>query len=283
MTTWACATTFRTTTITAIPVDLFRYNTLVTQYAFRDTFQACVELLSIPTDIFRYNTLLSIHAFEGTFIGCIKVTTLPVDLFRYNINVSEGGFFATFTGCSGLETVPVNLFKYNVLAGLDAFKETFKDCIKLQLNRNIFYADGEQATRFTGAPIAFMRCFQRTSFTGTQGEAPDLWNCELPVMFDISNRPAIAWVAGDVITGQTSGVTSVFLAFVSTFRIIVKDLSGVYTSGEVIGVTGVPNKLADQAAGYPIQYDPDVTDCFDGAGNSVTSISNYGDIPAEWT
>jgi hypothetical protein len=54
----------------------------------------------------------------------------------------------------------------------------------------------------------FENCFDRTSFSGTQGEAPDLWNC----------------------------------TYISVIKL----------------------------------------HTFDGAGNSLTSLSNYGDVPADW-
>jgi len=71
----------------------------------------------------------------------------------------------------------------------------------------MFYDSGESGTRFNGKSVNFQSCFERSTFTGTQGTAPDLWNC-----------------------------------------------------------TGTPTK----------------TTCFGGAGNNLTSISNYTDIPVEW-
>jgi len=56
----------------------------------------------------------------------------------------------------------------------------------------------------------FQACFSRPSFTGTQGEAPELWECDFG--------------------------------------------------------SGTPTK----------------TECYAGAGNSLTSLSNYGDIPSDW-
>jgi len=281
---WAFNQTFREcTSLTAIPVDLFRYNTLVTIYAFRDTFQGDSALIEIPVDIFRYNTLVSSHAFEGTFIGCDILTTLPVDLFRYNILAAEAAFVVTFEGCIGLETVPDDLFRYNTLAGIDGFQGTFQNCTKLQINPNIFGAD--LAARFADSPVPldFTEMFDRTSFSGTQGTAPALWDVTFPDIIEVSTRPAVAWVAGDIITGQTSGVTSTFIAWFGTWKFLAKNLSGSYSSDEIIGVTGTPAKLANQSAGYPIKTEAETTtDCFNGAGNSLTSISNYGDIPVGW-
>jgi hypothetical protein len=52
----------------------------------------------------------------------------------------------------------------------------FSGCVKLQLHATIFCAAGEEATRFAGQTVNFNSCFIRTSFTGLQGIAPDLWN-----------------------------------------------------------------------------------------------------------
>lgn len=85
----------------------------------------------------------------------------------------------------------------------------FYGCNKLQLPANIFYENGI-TDRFSGASsVNFNYFMYRTSFTGTQGTAPDLWN-------------------------QT-GITSV---------------SSFFT--------------------------------FAGAGNSLTSLTNYADIPTAW-
>ena len=175
---------------------------------FANCFRNLSLLESLPIDIFRYSPNVTTFGFQEVFNGCAKLKNVQEDLFRYNINVSQQPFYRAFFGCSSLLNAPC--FRYNVNAFGVAFQETFMGCVKLQLNRNIFYADGEQGTRFLNKSISFAGCFSRTSFSGAQGEAPDLWNCDFG--------------------------------------------------------TGTPTK----------------TSCFAGAGNSLTSISNYNDIPADW-
>lgn len=165
------------TGITAIPIDLFRYNIMASSGGFNGTFDGCSNILSIPNDLFRYNTLVTLSGFQYTFYGCNKITSIPVDLFRYNTIVSTDGFRGTFTGCSSLLSVPMYLFRYNLLVDTRGFYETFYMCSKLQRNRNIFFADGEESTRFLNKSVDFYRCFYIVSFTGSQGEAPPLWNC----------------------------------------------------------------------------------------------------------
>ena len=90
------------------------------------------------------------------------------------------------------------------------FGGTFGNCTSAKLPIDLFYSPGEEGTRFHDQSVNFESCFTRDSFSGTQGTAPDLWNCDFG--------------------------------------------------------TGTPNKI----------------NCYDGAGNSLTSLTNYGDIPVEW-
>jgi len=230
--------TFRDcTAVTGIPTDLFRYNTALTSSAFSNTFNGCTGIASLPTDLFRYNTLVSNSAFNGTFSGCTSLATLPVDLFRYNTTAGSGKFYGAFGGCTALATLPDGIFDYNTTCSGNSFDYTFGGCTalatlpanlfrnntaitsweycfygtpKLQQRADIFFAVGEEATRFLNQSPSFSHCFDRASFTGTQGVAPALWSCSYG--------------------------------------------------------TGTPTK----------------TDCWNGAGNSLASLSNYGDIPGDW-
>jgi len=135
------------------------------------------------------------------------LTSIPSGIF--DNNTATTSFNRVFTNCIVLATVPSNLFRLNILS--NDFGLTLFGCPKLQLNRNIFYSDGEQTTRFLNKSVDFTSCFNRNiTFTGLQGEAPDLWDCDFG--------------------------------------------------------TGTATK----------------TDCFAGAGNDATSISNYALIPTAW-
>lgn len=63
--------------------------------------------------------------------------------------------------------------------------------------------------------------------------------------------PSTAWEVGDLITGQTSTKTCVVVHVLTTKTFIVKSRSGAFTLGEIVGVTGVAGKLADQGATKP--------------------------------
>lgn len=190
-----CELTFGYSHLTELPSGLFQYNTLLSNLdhtfsnnyyltaipsgffnnnvnilSFAATFAHCGSVTSIPTDLFKYNTKVT------TVYACfcqLSITSLPVDLFRYNTLVTS--FKNTFFGSTHLESVPANLFKYNVL--VTDFSGCFNSCDALQLRSDIFYENGDQDTRFLNKLIDFTGCFYRTSFTGTQGVAPDLWEC----------------------------------------------------------------------------------------------------------
>ena len=145
---------------------------------FSFTFYGCTGLTSLPTDLFRYNTAVSTSGFFQTFYGCTGLTVLPTDLFRYNTAVSTSGFYYIFNGCTGLTSLPTDLFRYNTAVSTEGFYSTFYGCGKLQLNSWIFFATGEEGTRFLNRVSDFTSCFRFTgAFTGTKGTAPALWDC----------------------------------------------------------------------------------------------------------
>ena len=86
--------------------------------------------------------------------------------------------------------------------------------------------------------------------------------------------PATDWAADDIITGQTSKTTCVCVAKVSALVYTVKNRSGVFTLGEIIGVTGTAVKLADQGAANPIFSGSVYTDWTGGAFTQVTTSND---------
>lgn len=281
--------------ITSIPTDIFRYNTKVKSDTVSNpdgAFAGCFRstgITSIPTDLFRYNTLADQNAFLATFANCSSLVSVPTDLFRYNTLAGSGStpaanafcFQQTFYQCTSLETVPDALFKYN--GYVLNFTNCFNGCTKLQFNPWTFYETGEEGTRFLNKLMVFTTCFQRTSFSGTQGTAPALWDCDYGQAITLDVAPVTDWAVGDIITGQTSGATSVVVSRTSATSYKIYKYVGFYTLGEVVGVTGDANKLADQGAARPtVSGSPTVSNCYDGAGNSTTSLSNYSSIPAKY-
>lgn len=163
------------------------------------------------------------------------------------------------------------------------FITSFYGCTKFQISADIFYAAGEQATRFLNKTVNFANCFYRSSFTGSQGTAPDLWNCDFGETITLDVAPVTDWVGGDTITGQSSGATATVVSKVSTYVYKIKQHFGTFSLDEIVGVTGNSNKLADQGATKPtFAGKPTSTGCFGGAGNSATSLTNYSSIPTDW-
>lgn len=160
-----------------IPSGLFDNNTSVSTSGFNLTFRNCSGLTGpIPAGLFDNNTSVSSSGFRETFSGCSGLSgPIPSGLFDNNTSVSTNGFYRTFYGCLGLTSIPSEIFRTNI--SCTSFYQTFYGCIVLQIHANTFYNNGEQSTRFNNQSVSFLGCFQRASFSGTQGAAPDLWNC----------------------------------------------------------------------------------------------------------
>ena len=151
------------------------------KYTFRDcinvsTFigalRECVNLSSIPVELFQENILATV--FTEVFSGCTGVTSIPEGLFDNNVLAIS--FRDAFLGCSEITNSPEGLFRNNVLC--TTFAQVFRNCAKMQHNKYIFFSEGEEGTRFLNKSVSFLYSFSRTSFTGIQGEAPELWNCD---------------------------------------------------------------------------------------------------------
>jgi len=155
------------------------------------------------TDIVNWGTSEDFDGFEyltNVFYGCSNIATLGTGsilaksgltsltaafascgLTNYDI---QSGFLDNCTNVTiaqttfyntGIASVPDGLLSSNLIT---VFNGTFLSCPNLQINPLVFYNDGDQPTRFLNKSINFQNCFNRTAFTGTQGTAPDLWNCD---------------------------------------------------------------------------------------------------------
>jgi len=188
----------------SIPPDLLRYVTSVTNLS--GFLRVCSGLTgSIPTDFLRYVTSVTNMSFMLT--SCAGLTgSIPTDFLRYVTSVTNLGYL--LYGCSGLTDYSADLCRENVLC--TDFSYMMYGCNAMQQRSDTFYRPGEEGTRFLNKSPNFSHCFDRASFTGVQGTAPDLWNCS-------------------------------------------------YGTGT-----------------------PTTTDCWNGAGNSAASLTNYASIPGAW-
>ena len=219
---------------------------------------------------------------KSGFYGCANLTSLGTGvILPSGTGILSDGFYNTFSGCTLLTSIPTDLFRYNTAC--TDFSYCFYGCTKLQVLSTTFYEPGEETTRFLNQIINFTDCFYRSLFGGVQGTAPNLWTCDFGETITLSTAPVTDWAPGDTITGQTSGATALVVSKVSSLVYKIKQHIGTFTLGEIVGVTGVPTKLAAQDGTHPtFSGMPISTACFGGAGNSLTSLSNYASIPAQW-
>ena len=85
----------------------------------------------------------------------------------------------------------------------------------------------------------------------TYGEGATIIDSTGLELLTLDVAPATSWVAGDFITGQTSTKTAYVVAQLTSLIYQVRERTGTFSLGEIIGVTGVPAKLADQGAAFP--------------------------------
>lgn len=71
-------------------------------------------------------------------------------------------------------------------------------------------------------------------------------------MLTLDVAPAIPWQPGQIITGQSSGKTCVIEQYITSLTYYIKNRSGAFTLGEIVGVTGIAALLADQGAAKPV-------------------------------
>lgn len=158
-------------------------------------------------NLIAYSNLKTGYQLYGLYNGC-RFTTVSNDFVTYaKANTDVTNVYGIFRGNTYLETVPDEVLAFPNAVN---YSYAFDGCKKLQVNPNTFCLPDDKDTRFANAgAYTFAYAFQRTSFAGTQGTAPDLWN---------------------------------------------------YTFGTT----------------------PTKTSCYKGAGNSLTSLTNYADIPTAW-
>lgn len=77
-----------------------------------------------------------------------------------------------------------------------------------------------------------------------------------PEILTLDVAPATAWVAGELITGQTSAHTARVISKITDYTYYIVERTDAFHLGEVIGVTGTPAKLADQGAAHPTTTAP---------------------------
>lgn len=158
---------YLSTGLISVPENLFSNNTQIEDIS--SLFNGCDNLQELPSNLIK--PLVNLTKVTSAF-RAKSLSSIPTGFFDNNIKLTDAGF--AFMG-SGITSVPEYLFKYNT--SVNTFQKCFADCTKLQLNQNIFCNESEEkGTRFAGQNINFTDCFNRTSYSGSQGTAPQLWN-----------------------------------------------------------------------------------------------------------
>lgn len=245
--------------------DMFWNNPLVTNFSFCFGYNHGITG-SIPPLLFRYNPLVTDFGYIFYIAGSVSWNLsgeIPADLFAYCPLVTS--FTYAFRWQYGLTKAPNGLFRNNKLA--TNFIRTFETMGNLAVEEFVFCTGAaDRYARFSGVTPSFDR-----TFVGGGGAryAPELWNPSIydmgTLQLNLNVAPATSWVAGDTITGQSSGTTCIVVSKVNNTAYRVKEVSGIFTDGEVVGVTGDAAKLADQGTGYPT-----ITA---GGGNTVITVN----------
>ena len=168
------------------------------------------------------------------------------------LDVSSGtNFTKMFYICWTLQVIP----ELDVSSGTN-FANIFQNCSSLK--------QGAFAEETLSVDCSYLNCQM------ARAELNDVITgcCDFEETITIDVAPATDWEVDDVITGQTSGESCVVVAKLTDFTYTVKTRTGTFTLGEIIGVTGNADKLADQGAAHPT---------FAGRGSATLTLTgNWG-------
>jgi hypothetical protein len=229
-------------------------------------FQNCIEggtglTGAIPADLFRYNPLAT--NFQNCLQGCSNLTgTIPADLFRYNTLATN--FSGCLQACSKLTgTIPADLFRYNILATL--FTGCLQACSKLTgtIPADLF--------RYNILATDFTNCLRdNNSLTGTIPADLFRYNT-LATNFTGCLQGCTRSILSQNIFSPSSEYATRFLNqsvnFTSAFNNV----------GTLAGSPGIAPELWLYSFGTGT---PTRANCF--AGSSLSTATNYADIPIEW-
>jgi hypothetical protein len=253
------------TGITAIPTDLFRYNTAVSSNGFNTTFYGCTGITAIPTDLFRYNTAVSTSGFQQTFYGCAGITAIPTGLFDYNTAVSTSGFYATFQACTGITSIPTDLFRYNTAVSTSGFNMTFRDCASItEIPTDLFRYNTLVSTN------GFERTFFGCSSLATAPALLFKYNTACTSFYQLFMNCSKLQLRADLFfdTGEESTrFLNKSVDFLEAMRIV----------STFTGTQGTAPALwtCDFGTGTPT-----TTNCF--TGHTTSSVTNHASIPTAW-
>jgi len=237
-----------------IPADLFKYNTNVSNFNY--TFSS-TNVDNIPATLF--STCSRVSSFTRTFYAT-KISSIPAALFDVP-GSSVQNFFGIFESCTFLTSIPTDLFKYN---------------INVTDMSNVFNSTG-----ITSYPVDLFRYnVLVTTFSYVFGNCNDLlytvdgtfkYNL-LVTAFNHAFYSCEKLQITKNIFADDADKTTRFLNKFITFNNCFYRTS--YNNGNI--------GIAPDLWNYTFNFTPVKTNCLGGSGNSLTSLSNYADIPSVW-
>ena len=274
-----CGSVFVGSLLTSLPNDLFQYGGSIK--ALNYTF-AYSSLVTVPEGLF--DGMTKVTNLSNLFSYSDKLATLPEGLFNGMTEVKST--YGLFDGCSALKSVPEGLF--SCMTKVTDLTALFRSCSSL-VSIPVGLFNG--MTEVTNLSYCFSYCTALTSFP------EGLFSCmtkvtELTALFDgcsslvsipaglfseqvnatyfrycFRRVPAKA-IHPNIFCNEATEKTTRFANVTPNF------------SNCFYGLTGTVAGTVPALWEYTYKATPTKTGCF--GGNSVTTLSNYGDIPTEW-
>lgn len=282
-------TAFNGTRISSIPEDLFINNTFITNAT--GAFNGITTLLTVPEGLLRNQVNLT--NINGMFAYCsnlehppqqllwnsplindarqfvigTKYTYIPIDFWRYCPLITNLSYTYALRQTNTPFSVPVDLFRYNT--EITTFENTFDTAHGITITDSDMF-------RYNTKVTTFYECFKKTFEinTGVYTIPNGLFRYNtLATIFNgcFSTCPYL------IINPQT------FCLFgEESTRFLNKSVNfsscfSRTTYGAASPGTAPDLWNYDFGTGTPV-----TTSCFAGAGNNLTSLTNYADIPAAW-
>ena len=273
---------FGCTSLVTAPANLFDDSVIATN--FSEIFYLCTALTSIPNDLFKFNILA--NTFAHSFTNC-HITAIPDNLFAYCPDVTT--FLNTFFGCSLCTSIGTGVFAncadettfqntiYNCTAQTSLPANLFADCVLANTFNSTFYGCNKLTTINSGI---FDNCAAVTTFYRT------FFGCSVLVtipanMFDDSVLATNFIETFYIIYKLQQNSTMFFAEGGESTRFLNQSVnfSRCFFRASFTGTQGTAPAVwtCDFGSGTPTS-----TDCFAGAGNSLTSLTNYNSIPIAW-
>jgi hypothetical protein len=122
---------------------------------------------------------------------CFRATSLasvPGDIFTNCSSVTSA--FSTFSVNDSLVSTGTGLLA--PLINCVNFRYIFNNCYSYQIDPDIFYADGQQGSRFFNQSCDFSYAFRTNTGTYGYGTVPNLWTCD----FGSGSASHSGWITG---------------------------------------------------------------------------------------